>query len=108
MPAAQTTQLQTSLLPSLAGQCRHALTVSVETQVLRAPGPTSNFWSGEKRNEGGRFVSSTSLGESASPGEVVGCRFIFLSHSESLLRMPNGDQSMPRLSSWNTVARAKA
>lgn len=56
MPAAQTTRLQTSLLPSLAGQCRHALTVSVETQVLHAPGPTSNFRWGEKGTKRRRFV----------------------------------------------------
>ena len=78
MPAAQTTLLRTSLLPSLAGQCRHASTVWVGTQVLRVPGPTSNFGSGEKRNQGGRFVSSTSLGESANRWEVVGFQFGFL------------------------------
>ena len=70
VPAARTTQLQrrgrTCLLPSPAGQRRHASTVLAGTQVLRAPGPTLNFRSGEKRNEGGRSSSSPSLGESAN------------------------------------------
>lgn len=90
MPAAQTAQLQhqgrTSLLPSLAGQCRHALTVSVGTKSSAPQGLPPTFGVGRK---------GTKVREQHKPRRerkpVRSRRFSVwvLSCSKSLLRVPN-------------------